>query len=368
MIEINPAINKHIFESKRREIYWRLKEIGLEEQECQAEARLIIEHISGIKQAEQLIKDIDQFPEKWQQEITRIINMRAERRPLAYCLGEIEFAGLIYRVVPGVLIPRTDTETLIEVVVEWVEKARDEAEAALNLKERTERSKCAGEAYAAEQLRIRAYALAHKLRQCSLEAEAALNLNIAEIGIGSGIIAISLLKRLPNCKVWACDISQAAITTAWGNARRHGVHERLTLVHGDWRKVLPNDFDVIVSNPPYVSSGLNCSSALESNKGQKENAAQRRKQLEPEIFYEPKEALFAGEDGLDFYRDFARVLPRHYKKAKEGEAEISLLGAFEIGDKQEQSVLAIFKNNGWQNLQSKKDINGLPRVILGNPI
>ena len=61
MTESNPAINQNVFELKRREIYWQLKEIGLDEQECLAEARLIIEHISGIKEAEQLIKNIDEF-------------------------------------------------------------------------------------------------------------------------------------------------------------------------------------------------------------------------------------------------------------------------------------------------------------------
>jgi release factor glutamine methyltransferase len=316
--ETNPAINQNIFEFKRREIYWQLKEIGLEEQECLAEARLIIEHISGIKEAEQLIKNIDEFPIQWQQEITRIINLRRERRPLAYCLGEIEFGGLKFRVIPGVLIPRTDTETLVEAIVEWIEKTRVEARD---------------------------------------EAEAAPNnvTTIAEIGIGSGIIAISLLKRLPHCKVWACDISQTAITTALGNARRHGVHERLTLVHGDWRKVLPNDFDVIVSNPPYVSSLLNPKHMKHKNKS--------ATKLEPEIHFEPEEALYAGEDGLDFYRDFAAILPGHYKKVKAGTKELNLFGAFEIGDNQEQSVISIFKSHGWQKLESKNDINGLARVI-----
>ncbi len=323
MTETNPTINKNIFESKRREIYLRLKEIGLEEQECHAEALLIIEHISGIRQAQQVIKDIDEFPQQWQQEITRILSLRRERRPLAYCLGEIEFASLKYTVIPGVLIPRTDTETLIEAIVDWAQ------------------SRTKNDAVQAEQLPD--------------EGDGGLNVNIAEIGVGSGIIAISLLKRLPYCKVWACDISQAAITTALGNARRHGVHERLTLVLGDWHKVLPNNFDVIVSNPPYVSSLLS------------PKLAKNQTKLQREIYFEPEEALYAGEDGLDFYRDFARILPKHYKKAKEGEKEINLFGAFEIGDGQEQSVLSIFKNNGWQKLESRKDVNGLPRVVAGIP-
>ncbi len=304
------AAHGNIFESKRREIYWQLKEIGLEEQECHAEATLILEQISGVKQAQQFISDLNEFPYHWQQEIARIINLRRERRPLAYCLGEIEFAGLPYKIIPGVLIPRPDTETLIEAVIEWAQN----------------------------------------------NGLTTSNLHIAEIGTGSGIIAVNLLKRLPNCTVWACDISQAAIATALGNARRHDVHNRLTLVRGDWRKILPNDFDVIVSNPPYIPNAL----------------SDADKSLQPEIYFEPQEALFAGVDGLDFYREFAALLPKHYKKSDKGKSdkeknETKLLGAFEIGDKQEESVLSIFQNHGWQNLEIKNDIHGLPRVITIYP-
>ena len=319
--------HKNIFETKRREIYWQLKEIGLEEQEAQAEAALIVEQVSGLKQAQQIISDLNEFSIKWQDEIARIINLRRERRPLAYALGEIEFAGLAYRIIPGVLIPRTDTETLVEAVVEWGETATS-----VN------------------------------------GAEAALN--IAEIGVGSGIIAISLLKRLPNARVWACDISETAITLATGNARRHGVHERLKLVHGDWKKVLPKDFDVIVSNPPYIPNRLD-------NKASKE--------LAPEIYFEPKEALFAGEDGLDFYRQFAQILPRHFSSGSDNAIKAGLsdhavterlsnkpntankLAAFEIGDGQEEAVTSIFKKQGWTNIQIKKDINNLPRVLIATP-
>ena len=301
MAENSHIQSNNIFEIKRREIYWQLKELGLEEHECQAEALLIIEQVTGLKQAEQIISDVQSFSERWQEETARIVNSRRQRKPLAYCLGEISFGGLQYRIIPGVLIPRVDTETLVEAAVEW---AQDKG-----------------------------------------------SLKIAEIGVGSGIIAISLLKRLPECTVWACDINEAAITLSLGNARRHGVDERLTLVHGDWKKILPPDFDLIVSNPPYISTSMGVH------------------ELQAELRFEPKEALFAGVDGLDFYRQFAALLPNHFAKAKQAQLgkEQNLYAAFEIGDLQDQMVKNIFEQLQWSNLLIKDDLNGLPRVFCGRP-
>ncbi len=185
-------------------------------------------------------------------------------------------------------------------------------------------------------------------------------IRIAEIGVGSGAIAVSLLTRLPECTVWGCDISEVAINTTLGNARRHNVHERLTLVHGDWKKILPNDFDVIVSNPPYVPSSLR----------EKNNDGQLALQLE--IYFEPREALFTGgEDGLDFYRQFAQRLPAHFSKASAQSStpkrKLDSFASFEIGDGQEKNVLEIFTKCGWGNLAIERDINNLSRVFVASP-
>ncbi len=341
MTEDDPGrFNENIFERQCREIYWQLKETGLEESESWAEARLILAQVTGLKQAQQLVSDITEFNPLWLEEIRRIISHRRERRPLAYSLGEIEFAGLSYRIIPGVLIPRVDTEALIEAVVEWAENLT---------KTGATKDSNAGSSDKGNDIPA---------------------LNIAEIGVGSGIIAISLLKRLPNCKVWGCDISEAAIAITLGNARKHGVHERLTVVHGDWKKTLPNNFDVIVSNPPYIPIDLappGLYPIAEPGKldpfGNFKHMVATKKELQPELRYEPKEALFAGKDGLDFYRDFAKKLPEHFSDPQKKQ----LFAAFEIGDNQEEQVLTIFKEKHWQNLEIKKDINGLPRVITANP-
>ncbi len=291
--------SENIFDKQRQSIYYELKKIGLEEQECHAEADIIIEHITGINRTQQITSNLSHFKSDWLQEITRILNSRRERKPLAYCLGEVEFAGFMFRIVPGVLIPRVDTETLIEAVIARV--------------------------------------------SCIYEPV----IRIADIGVGCGAIAIALLKRLPECTVWACDISELAIHCALGNARLHNVQDRLTLAHGDWKKVLPNDFDVIVSNPPYLPLSA-------------------QQDLQPEITFEPKSALFDGsEDGLTFYRQFAEKLPTHFVVG--ADPIRPPFAAFEIGDKQEAAVLDIFKQSGWQDLSISRDVNDLPRILMASP-
>jgi release factor glutamine methyltransferase len=305
---------ENIFDKQRRALYYELMHIGLEQQECWAEADLIMEHVTGLKREQQIVSDLDEFKADWLPEIRRIIDLRRERRPLAYCLHEVKFAGLMFRIVPGVLIPRTDTEALVESVLEYL---------------------------------------------CRDGLHPPAPVRIAEIGVGSGIIAISLLKRLPQCTVWACDTSETAVTLTLGNARRHNVHDRLTLVHGDWKKVLPNDFDIIVSNPPYLPLSL-----------LKDEPAK----LQPELAFEPKSALFDGsEDGLSFYRQFAGRLPSHFSRPQNTSAynaplhEITPFAVFEIGDKQDKAVLETFKQNGWGNMSVKADVNDLPRVVIASP-
>jgi len=340
---------ENIFDKQRRIIYHELMQIGLEQQECWTEANLILEHVTGIKHAQQIISDLDHFKADWLHEITRIINSRRQRMPLAYCLGEVEFAGLSFRIIPGVLIPRPDTETLVQAVIDRlcmggvgsIRNARN------HWREHGDtRQDCRGGLHPPA---FESHVSANRF--------AGVTGDIAEIGIGCGAIAISLLKRLPECTVWACDISETAITTTLGNARRHNVHDRLTLVHGDWKKVLPHNLNVVVSNPPYLPLSLQ---------------QDMQSALQPEVTFEPKSALFDGsEDGLGFYRQFAEKLPAHFAGAHaaplQGNELSTPFAAFEIGDKQERSVSDIFKQSDWQDLSIARDIHGLPRVLTTSP-
>jgi release factor glutamine methyltransferase len=171
----------------------------------------------------------------------------ADGKPLAYVIGYREFFSLRFEVTSDVLIPRPETEILVERTIHLARDAQ------------------------------------HRVRR------------ILDIGTGSGCIAVSLAHHLPNAEVCASDVSKAAIEVARRNARRHNVTDRLDFRIGDlfapWESVEP--FDVIVSNPPYV--GLQEADELPANVRD----------------HEPRVALFAGEDGLDVVRRLVSEAAAH---------------------------------------------------------
>jgi release factor glutamine methyltransferase len=168
------------------------------------------------------------------------LTRRAKREPVAYITGHKEFWSLDFVVTPDVLIPRPETELVVELTLEVAIMATTKAP-----------------------------------------------LKILDIGTGSGVIAIALAKELPAAEIWAVDVSAAALNIAEVNARRHGVAERVKFLDGDLFDPiteLGHRFDVIVSNPPYILS--------------KEIANLGREVRD----WEPKMALDGGPDGLDCYR------------------------------------------------------------------
>jgi release factor glutamine methyltransferase len=165
---------------------------------------------------------------------------RAKREPLSYILGEREFYGLPFEVNPQVLIPRPESELLVEKAKEILEKLPN-----------AERK-------------------------------------VLDLGTGSGCLAVALAKTVPDCQVWAVDAFPGALETAKRNAERNGVEIKVHFRLGSWFEALKSDdpqaFPVIVSNPPYISEA-------------------ERGELAPEILqYEPEGALFAGADGLSAYQ------------------------------------------------------------------
>lgn len=170
-----------------------------------------------------------------------LIRRAAEHEPIAYLVGEREFFSLPLAVGRGVLIPRPETETLVECVLDH------------------------------------------------LRAAARAGARLLDLGTGSGCIAVALLKQLPEALATATDVSAAALATTEANARRHGVADRLTPLEASGL-TLPagtapeGGFDVVVSNPPYIAE-----SAMAG--------------LAPTVRdHEPREALTDGADGLSFYR------------------------------------------------------------------
>jgi len=212
------------------------------------DAAMLLRHALSISHAALLANPEATIPLDRQATYQALIQRRLTGEPIQYITGEQEFYGLALRVTPAVLIPRPETEVLVEAVL---------AELKPDLQ------------------RILAGA----------------TLRILDVGTGSGAIAIALARHLPRANVTAVDLSPAALEVAAGNVARHELGGRIRLVESDLLDGLGGDergFDAIFSNPPYVASG-------------------ERQGLHPQVRdFEPGMALFAGVDGLDVYR---RLIP-----------------------------------------------------------
>ncbi len=243
---------KNIFSILADQLVHDLLDLPIDRQEAEAESELILSSVTGLSRSERVIATQSEVPIHWQSEIARILSQRRLRVPIQYCLGSVRFMGLDFRVEPGVLIPRVDTEQLVKVILDL---------------------------------------LTDRYKGSSVPKE----LRIAEIGVGAGPISIALLKNFNNASCWACDVSAKAIALTRRNAELHGVSDRLELAVADWKDSLPYDLDIVLANPPYIS------------RIDKVNLA-------PEIaWHEPDQALFTEDtDGLSFYRDFALLLPEHF--------------------------------------------------------
>lgn len=218
-------------------------------------------------------------------------NRRLKHEPVQYILGYTEFMGIRFEVNPAVLIPRPDTEVLVESVLNYC---------------KTLSSK---------------------------------NISVCDIGTGSGCIAISLAKMIPDSLVTAIDKSAEALEVAERNGLSAGVSERVKFVHTDLLKEKYEDenFDIIVSNPPYIS------------KNEVET-------LQPEVrFFEPEYAYTDFADGLSFYRMISKF----------GHAILKNTGSIfvEVGYNQAEAVKDIFENDKYSEIESYKDYNGIARVV-----
>lgn len=220
-----------------------------------------------------------------------LVEKRAERYPLAYILGVKEFYGIELDVAPGVLVPRPETEVLVE---ECLKRLRDIAEP-----------------------------------------------RIADVGAGSGAIAVALALNLPSASVYATEISSAALEVARANVRKHDVAGRVSVLEGDLLEPLVGAgvrFDAIVSNPPYIPSG-----EIDA--------------LQPEVSrFEPREALDGGADGLDAYR---RLLP----EAAPLLAETGFV-AVEVGAGEAPAVRGLALDCGYRDVSVIPDLAGIERVVV----
>ncbi len=221
----------------------------------------------------------------------RLIDRRAAHEPVAYLTGCREFMSLPFYVAPGVLIPRPDTETLVEFALERLDKK--------------------------------------------------IPYSILDLCTGSGAIAVSLAYYLPESHVTAVDISPLCTEAAQKNAAQNGVAARVTVLQADVYKLSDEKkYDCVVSNPPYIPSGV-------------------LPGLEPDVRdYEPATALDGGSDGLDFYRFLTKKAAALLKPAG--------LLAFEVGHDQSDAVMALLQESGsFQDIGTRRDLAGICRVVYG---
>jgi release factor glutamine methyltransferase len=169
------------------------------------DARLIVAHALGMAPDAVLFHDDDAIGGAAMVRARNLAHRRAQGEPVARIVGEKEFYGLTFGLSPDTLVPRPDTEALVDAVVELVD--RDSAVAILDL------------------------------------------------GTGSGAILLALLSQLPNAAGVGVDISAGAIATAAGNARRFGLDSRAAFAVGNWASGITTEFAVVVSNPPYIAHG-----------------------------------------------------------------------------------------------------------------
>lgn len=214
-------------------------------QTSRLDAEVLLAHVLALSRAGLYARLKTPLSQAAAEHFWQLITRRATREPLQYITGSQEFWSREFSVDQRVLIPRPDTELVIEVAL----------------------------------LLLRDTSSSYPIR-------------LLDIGTGSGCLAVTLATQLPHAQVWATDISADALAVAHANASRHGVSDRITFVQTDlWPPATANPFDLIVSNPPYIAqpelSGL-------------------PPEVQD---WEPLLALDGGQDGLDFYRHLLQECP-----------------------------------------------------------
>ncbi|MDP2683229.1 MAG: peptide chain release factor N(5)-glutamine methyltransferase [Deltaproteobacteria bacterium] len=270
--------------------------------DAKIETEYLLAHALDCKRTELYLNHENHLSDYVLQEFIGFVERRIKREPSQYIIGEQEFWGLGFKVTRDVLIPRPETEILVEEAIKTV---------------------------TSEQWPV----VSKNIRNHSPL--------ILDLCTGSGCIAISLAKEIPGCKVYAIDISERALDVAMENAERHDVAGRITFLQGNMFEPLNGlniKADIIVSNPPYISKD-------------------EMKKIEPEISqYEPAGALYGGDDGLDFYRRIIAESPAYL--AKGGYLML------EMGYGQAEEIKKLIKqNNVFEQIDIKKDLAGIDRVI-----
>jgi release factor glutamine methyltransferase len=255
-----------------------------------SDAALLVEWITGLDRLAILARPDAPLTDGQVKSMGEALFERLAGKPVHRLIGRREFFGMPFELSPGTLEPRPDTECVVELAHGALEKRRTE------------------------------------------------QLSILDLGTGAGIIAISLLSRLADARAVAVDLSADALATAARNAKLNGVGPRLHTLKSDWFDKVSGQFDLIISNPPYIRTAEIAS-------------------LSPEVReHDPMAALDGGEDGLAAYRLIA------------GQARGFLRAAgylaLEIGHDQRDSVTDLCAREGFRLVEAAADFGGHDRALL----
>ena len=253
--------------------------------EAELDARLLLEEVCGTDRNDLLVHGDKEIPPEQCDRYVEYIQRRQKREPLQQITGYQEFMGLRFKVTPDVLIPRQDTEILVEEVMRYVHDGM------------------------------------HILDMCT----------------GSGCILLSLLKYSNDCEGTGCDISEPALKVAEENAKELSLNA--SFVQSNLFENISGKYEFIVSNPPYIPTGV-IPTLMEEVRD-----------------HEPVSALDGREDGLYFYREIV-------EKAGEYLYPGGML-FFEIGYDQAEKVSSLMREAGYQEVTVCKDLAGLDRVVYG---
>lgn len=196
-----PTIHDHVASARHR-----LRDAGLSAAEADVSARALAEHLLGWSTERFFTDAFEREPDGFAAKYDAVVARRAAREPLPYITGEREFWGVTFEVTPDVLIPRPETEIIVEAALE-------------------------------------------------LEPDRDRRLAVVDVCTGSGCIGIAVALERPAASVVATDISSAALDVARRNAARHHVADRMRFIQADLLQNVPGLFDLVVANPPYVRSG-----------------------------------------------------------------------------------------------------------------
>lgn len=293
------------------------------------EARMLLQHILNVDRVWLIAHDIDELSPQVQDQFQELENKRKNGAPMAYILGQREFMGYMFKVNENVLIPRPETEHLVEAALNHIEKHNNENDLCV-LEKGTLKDKRSKSSLMNLECRNNIDGLGDLNKE---------NCRVLDLGTGSGAIAVSIALSAANADVSASDISDKALDIARENA--DNLNARVNFIQSNWYENIPDSavFDVIVSNPPYIAAD-----DIHLNQG--------------DVRFEPSIALTDGATGLTDLHAIISSAPKFLNK--------NGVLLVEHGWDQSSDVQQLMLESGFKQVHSLNDLADIARVTIGH--